>query len=107
MRQQTLDGVDLTDLRQQYRTLVHEQLPSTAEERTDWPVERDHCFARIVLDNLYEDEWYDHVDGRPAYKHLSGEELKIAIRTAETLLEQGKPLVEALNIRSLRWRGEL
>lgn len=107
MGQQTLDGDDLTDLRESYRRRVFEQLPRRAREAGDWPIEADHCFARVVLDALFEAEWYDHVDGRPAYEHLSAEQLRAAIAIADRLLEAGKPAVETLNDNSLAWRGEL
>jgi hypothetical protein len=107
MRQRTLDGVDLTALRERYRTLVDEQLPAAARRAEGWPIHRDHCFARVVLDNVFEGVWYDHVDGRPAYEHLSADELKTAIDTAERMLQSGAPLVAQLNEQSLRWRDEL
>ncbi len=104
--QQTLDGTDITDRRERYRELVGERLPKTAQQAGTWPIDEDHCFARVVLDNVFEDEWYDHVGGRPVYKHLSPDELTAAISLAERLLEQGAPLVRELNERSLRWRDE-
>ena len=106
MGQQTLDGTDITDRRERYRTLVEDRLPAAAREAGDWPIREDHCFARVVLDAVFEDEWYQHVDGRPAYEHLSAEELDAAIDLAERLLERGAPLVDALNDRSLQWRDD-
>jgi len=106
MGQQSLGGADLTALRVRYLTLVNTRLPAAASEAGDWPIQADHCFARVVLDTLFEDVWYDHVDGRPAYRHLSADELRDAIATAEQLLETGRPLVEKLNRRSLSHRGE-
>lgn len=107
MGQRTLDGEDLTDLRDEYDRLVHERLPETAQNGEGWPVHLDHCFARIVLDNLFEDEWYDHVDGRPAYEQLSESELRAAIDIADRILDAGPPLATELNRNSLRWRDEL
>jgi hypothetical protein len=102
--QQTLEGTDITDRRERYRTLVDERLPAAARQAGTWPVRHDHCFARVVLDNVFQDEWYDHVDGRPAYEHLSANELETAIGLAERMVGRGAPLVEELNERSLRWR---
>lgn len=107
MGQETLDGEDLSQLRAIYPRKIHEQLPERAREGDDWPIRLDHCFARVVLDNLFQDEWYDHVAGRPAYEHLSAEELETAIELANRMLNEGRPAVEQLNERSLRWRGEL
>jgi len=107
MGQRTLDGSDLTDLRRRYRRLVTTELPRAARTGDDWPVSEDHCFARIVLDDVFDDVWYDHVAGRPAYEHLSASRLREAIDTAERLLDEGKPLVDELNRRSLvRREGE-
>jgi hypothetical protein len=107
MGQQTLDARDITDLRERYRALVDEQLPAAAQLAGTWPIHQDHCFARVVLDTIFRDEWYDHVDGRPAYEHLRDDELEAAIRVAEQMLERGAALVAALNEQSLRWRDEL
>ncbi|MFB6125757.1 MAG: hypothetical protein ABEJ79_00435 [Halolamina sp.] len=105
MRQTTLAGGAVPALRAAYRQRVTEQLPQRARESGEWPVCHDHCFGRIVLDNLFEDEWYDHVDGRPAYEHLTEAELRRAVDIADRMLEEGRPAVATLNERSLRWRG--
>ena len=101
MGQRTLGGDDLSELRRRYRALVETKLPRAAREHGDWPVDEDHCFARIVLDDLFDDVWYDHVSGRPAYEHLSPSQLRDAVGTAERLLDEGRPLVDELNRRSL------
>ncbi len=106
MGQRTLDGADLDDLRDTYRRRVTEQLPDRARAAGDWPIREDHCFARVVLDTLFEDVWYDHVDGRPAYEHLSADQLRAAIEVADRMLEEGKPAVRRLNEASLAYRGD-
>ncbi len=106
MGQETLDGADLSALRAEYDRKVHHVLPERARASGDWPIQADHCFARVVLDTLFRDVWYDHVDGRPAYEHLSRTELESAIDIAETMLEGGRPTVADYNANSLRWRGE-
>ena len=106
MGQETLDGTDITALRETYRRKVTEELPRAARDAGDWPIRLDHCFGRVVLDDLFEDEWYDHVDGRPAYEALSEAELRAAIETADRMLAGGRPVVAELNRNSLRWRGE-
>ena len=60
----------------------------------------------VLLDNLFRDVWYDHVAGRPAYKHLSEAELQAAIDIADRMLTEGKPVVTDLNENSLRWRTD-
>lgn len=83
------------------------QLPAAATEAGDWPIQLDHCFARVVLDNVFGGEWYDHVNGRPAYAHLAVAELRAAIAIADRMLSDGRPTVVELNNNSLQWRGEL
>jgi len=104
MGQRSLGGDDLSELRRRYRELVTTELPRAARTRGDWPVREDHCFARIVLDDVFDDVWYDHVAGRPAYEHLPASRLREAVGTAERLLDEGKPFVEELNRQSLAWR---
>ena len=106
MGQETLDGNDLGDLREAYLRRVTEDLPARARSSDDWPIHLDHCFGRVVLDNLFEDEWYDHVDGRPAVENLSPDELRAAVETADRMLEEGRSTVAELNRNSLHWRGE-
>jgi len=104
MGQQTLGGDDITLLRDRYLQRVTEALPEAAAEAGDWPIHQDHCFARVVLDTLFQRVWYDHIDGTPAYEQLSIEELREATEIADRMLEDGKPTVEALNRQSLEWR---
>jgi hypothetical protein len=106
MSQETLGGDDISALREEYTQKVNETLPETAQQSEGWPIHLDHCFGRVVLDNLFQDEWYDYVDGRPAYKNLTRDQLADAIEIADKLLEEGKPVVDELNENSLQWRGE-
>jgi hypothetical protein len=77
-------------------------LPTLAEAR-DWPVRADHCFQRILLDTVCGGVWYDHVPGRPAYRHLDAEWLLEAVRLAR-LAAGGRLDLAMLNRRSLQWR---
>jgi hypothetical protein len=106
MGQETLDGENISELREAYKRKVTDELPEKAQRSDGWPIHLDHCFGRVVLDNLFQDEWYGHVDGRPAYENLSEEELRDAIRIADEMLQRGRPAVERLNDNSLRWRGK-
>ncbi|MEL6343948.1 MAG: hypothetical protein AAFV53_12515 [Myxococcota bacterium] len=90
-------------LRTRYLTLMRQDLPRRAAEE-NWVIRFDHCFMRVVLDNMFGGRWYEHISGRPAYKHLSIEQLKEAIAAAEAILEQGPPLLNRLNAQSLAWR---
>jgi hypothetical protein len=94
---------DTTGLQATYRELTEERLPARAT--ASWPVRDDHCFQRIVLDAVFEDEWYDHVSGRPAYKHLTAEQLRAANDIAREMLADPQR-VEELNRESLAYRRE-
>lgn len=104
MTQTTLDGTDLSELRSEYDQKVHHRLPELAQNGDGWPIHLDHCFGRVVLDTLFQDEWYDHVNGRPAYKHLSEQELTDAIDIADQIIDDGAQMAAELNDRSLQWR---
>jgi hypothetical protein len=97
---------DTAELQATYLRLTGETLPEQAQAGEGWPVHLDHCFRRIVLDAVFEDEWYDHVDGRPAYEALTADQLREAIAVAESMLDDPER-VRTLNERSLRYRGEL
>lgn len=107
MSQETLDGKDLSGLRATYQQKVGKELPEKAQRSDGWPIHLDHCFGRVVLDNVFQDEWYNYVTGRPAYEQLSWDDLQAAIAIADRMLSEGKPAVEELNRNSIRWRNEL
>ncbi|MEL6310975.1 MAG: hypothetical protein AAFR76_10520 [Planctomycetota bacterium] len=107
--QQGDDAPDRYDLQERYLDLVRLALPHRA--RSDpgggWPISEDHCFMRVVLDNLFSGCWYDHLDRRlVGYKQLSDEQLVRAIELAESMLREGPELAASLNERSLAWRAE-
>jgi hypothetical protein len=77
-------------------------LPAVAVERR-WPVTRDHCFQRILLDNAVEGCWYDHIKERPAFAHAPAETLTHALALGESVM-RGEEDLAALNCRSLAWR---
>ncbi len=45
-------------LEQDWLRLTRETLPALALAR-GWPVRADHCFQRILLDNVFGGRWYD------------------------------------------------
>lgn len=87
-------------LRQRHLELTTEVLP--AQATAAWPVQDDHCFQRIVLDTLFDDVWYEHVDS-PAYRHLSRQQLERAIALARSMVSD-PPRVRELDQRSLAHR---
>lgn len=98
---------NLETLRAQYLDLINNQLPAIAVDRK-FPVRFNHCFARIVLDNLFGDVWYNHLDRKtPAYKQLSEYQLKCAIDICTDIAVRPNQCINQLNSNSLRWRGKL
>ena len=97
---------DRYDLQQRYLDLTRVELPAAARAR-GWPIRHDHCFMRIILDHLFEDCWYHHLDRRlRAYKQLNQAQLERAVALGEAMLDADDLQVEAMNARSLRWRGK-
>ena len=93
-------------LNKTYMHLTKEVLPSTARSnRQDWPVSEDHCFQRIILDQVCGGVWYEHL-GRPAYKHLTKDQAQRAVELCRDIAD-GRVDLKQLNQQSLIWRGKL
>ncbi|MGG6281837.1 hypothetical protein ACQ4M3_09725 [Leptolyngbya sp. AN03gr2] len=94
------------ELRSRYLKLVCVELPNAARFDPRFPVREDHCFMRVVLDNLFGGYWQDFLNSKKsAYKQLSDDQLVRAISIAESLFDVGQ-LIE-LNKQSLILRGVL
>ena len=90
---------------ERYIKLTKEVLPMMAsDKKLQWPVKYDHCFQRIVLDNICNGCWYDHLK-RPAYNHLSNRQALKAVKLCEDIIS-GNADLHALNRQSLIWRGK-
>ncbi|MEL6579768.1 MAG: hypothetical protein AAFQ14_08450 [Cyanobacteria bacterium J06621_12] len=100
--------MNLAELRSRYLALVNQELPLQAKQR-QFPVRLNHCFARIILDNLFHRCWYETIDRKKgaAYKQLSTEQLEQAIAIAENIIAFPDSYIQELNQNSLRWRGKL
>lgn len=98
----------MSNLRDRYLELINQTLPELAKQR-DFPVRFNHCFARIILDNLFGCCWYDKLDRKlgAAYQQLSDAQLEQAIAIAEAIIAQPDDYLIELNQNSLRWRGKL
>lgn len=98
---------DQSMLQAQYLTLVNHKLPALAKTYS-LPIRLNHCFARVILDNLFGRCWYDVLDksGKPAYKKLTDDQLIHAIAIAEEMLTNPS-VVEEMNRNSLRWRSKM
>lgn len=98
----------LTHLRNRYLNLTNQVLPQLASQR-QFPVRFNHCFQRIILDNLFGCCWYEVLNQRQgaAYRQLTETQLKQAIDIAEALINQPDSYFQQLNRNSLHWRGKL
>ncbi len=98
----------IDQLRSRYLQLTNQTLPELAKARR-FPVKLNHCFRRIVLDNLLGCCWYEVLDRgkEPAYKQLSQEQLEGAIALAESIISQPDEYLQQLNQNSLHWRGKI
>jgi hypothetical protein len=95
------------DLRDRYIHLTNQVLPQLARQR-NFPVDQNHCFQRIILDNLFATCWYDVLCRKQgaAYKQLTEEQLEGAIAIAEAIIAQPDSYIYRLNQNSLNWRGK-
>lgn len=95
------------DLITAYVHLTRAVLPARAGQE-QWVVRADHCFQRIILDNVVGDMWRTIlIQKRPAYRQLSDDQLRQAVELAQQIDREGNGLLSQLNHNSLRWRGKL
>ena len=97
---------DRPALLRRYRELVDRELPERAAQDR-WVLRHDHCFGRVLLDHAVRGCWYDVLDRRSAaFRQLDDDQLAGAVALGERLLEEGDPLLRALDAQSLQWRGK-
>jgi len=96
---------NLSQLRARYLELTNQVLPKLALQQR-LPVRYNHCFQRIILDNLFGCCWYEVLNRKngPAYKQLTEEQLEQAIAIAEAMIAQPDEYTQRLNQNSLHWR---
>ena len=99
-------ATDRATLEAAWLTLTRKTLPMLARDRGDWPISTDHCFQRILLDHAVGGCWYDHIAGRPAYRHLDDERLAAAVALARRVAA-GEADLDALDRQSLAWRRKV
>ncbi len=96
---------DRERLIERYKHLTKVVMPKLAKTtRTDWPLVYDHCFQRIILDNICGGVWYDQIE-RPAFRHLTVHQAVDAVYLCEQVIA-GDVSLSDLNRRSLAWRGK-
>ena len=103
----TLFDADGDHLRAEYLRLVRRALPAAATAGGGWPIRLDHCFMRVVLDDVVGRRWTDAIDRRrgPAYRQLTDDQLRRAIAVAESMLSGGPDRARELDRQSLRFRS--
>jgi hypothetical protein len=86
-----------------YLHFTRHTLPALAQRITcDWPVGDDHCFQRIVLDNVCQGVWH-HTLKKPACQHLDTAQAQQAVALCRAICAD-KVDLHQLNHNSLRWR---
>lgn len=100
----------LEHLQDQWNELYKKRLPALAKQKDasqkKWPIQLDHCFARIILDNaIGKDKPWNQAIKSPAYKNMTQEQLKDAIALGEKVANGEEDLV-ALDETSLALRGK-
>ncbi|RYY05581.1 MAG: hypothetical protein EOP43_08235 [Sphingobacteriaceae bacterium] len=93
---------DNVSLISRYKQLLNEVLPATFIK----PVRFNHCFNRIILDWLFQDAWYNHLNNsKTAISQLDPIQLQKMIERMEQWLQNPDLLFED-NRKSLTWRKE-
>ena len=98
------DGIHRYELQDRYLELMRHSLPAIARSK-GWRLKEDHCFMRVILDQLFQDCWYHHLDRRlSAYKQLNDRQLRRA-NFLGVMIERGDGIaLETWNHESLHWR---
>ncbi len=91
-------------LEQDWLTLTRKTLPQIALSR-GWPIQNDHCFQRVLLDNACNGKWADVILVKPAYRNAPEPILSAALALGMAVF-CGTEDLSALNDRSLKWRGK-
>lgn len=83
-----------------YKQLINVDLPATFTH----PIRLNHCFARVVLDWLFKDCWYNHLSKKQtAISQLSTQQLLLAIERMQQWLNDPQLLITDNN-QSLQYR---
>jgi hypothetical protein len=94
----------MPDLQKEYLFLVNVILPTVAQAQ-ELPVSANHCFARIILDNVMGQPWRNVLLNKavPACRQLTRKELVLAIAIGESIAHADE--CHKLNQKSLNWRA--
>ena len=93
-------------LKQRLKEQANETFPAAARAG-GYPIRFNHCFLRVVYDNLLGAQWQKVLKkGKPAIHQLSEEQLTKALTIGEEVIASKDRCAE-LNQKSLRYRGKL
>ena len=88
------------------RRQANEEFPAAAKAG-GYPIRLNHCFLRVVYDNLFGRQWQKVLTSKkPAIHQLSEDQLRRAIEIGQSIIDDKATCVE-LNRRSLDWRGKV
>ncbi|KAI4197108.1 MAG: hypothetical protein LQ346_003086, partial [Caloplaca aetnensis] len=97
-------------LRNEWKRIYGNILPSLALSKSpvqnSWPVHVDHCFGRIILDNVIGNDgpWMNKLKA-PAVRHMTSGQLEECIALGNAIVEGRENLVD-LDAKSLQLRGK-
>ncbi|KAI4185755.1 MAG: hypothetical protein L6R41_003938 [Letrouitia leprolyta] len=100
----------MESLRNDWKIVYGETLPSLAVSKSpvqdSWPVHVDHCFGRIILDNVIgkDTPWMSKLRS-PAVKNMTSGQLEKCISLGNAIAEGRENLAE-LDAKSLQLRGK-
>ena len=99
-------ATDLEGLRAALRHQADVEFPAAARAG-GYPVRHNHCFLRIVYDNLLGAPWREVLPpGAPAIAQLDADQLRRAIAIGRSIVDD-PDACRVLNRRSLELRGKL
>lgn len=99
------DSSTLAALKDELRTQANETFPAVAR-REGFPIVMNHCFLRVVYDNLFQQKWQQVLGSeRPAIHQLNETQLRRAIALGNEIIAD-RDTCEIMNERSLAWRGK-
>ncbi|CAH0999992.1 hypothetical protein LEM8419_01205 [Neolewinella maritima] len=98
-------GEGIEALKEQLRAQANQTFPTVAR-RDGYPIVMNHCFLRVVYDNLFQRKWQEVLDPKkPAIHQLSETQLRRAIELGNEVVAD-RSACEMMNMRSLEWRGK-
>ena len=94
-------------LQKEYLHQVNVVLPELSRATGKYPVVFNHCWSRILYDNLFKTCWHHKLDSTkgPAYKQLTKKQLETLLQWCDEITKSPE-LANLMNNNSLRWRQE-